>query len=464
MLRQKANLYWVGAILAIFIIFPILFTGYSNLKRAEDAKKEGDFAAASQAYAQTAKFFFWQQGLYEQAGINAVKAGNFSEAIPYFQKQATLSEEGWYWFCSAHLQLGELDSALSVCGEGVNQYDSAELYSLLAFTYRTQKKWDSEMRALTEQARLDPSDAFTAYRLGLLLTLYAPDAALPELTRASALNPEVDSAAQALRTALAVSSQLSDPSMKLVVVGQTFGLVQDWELAQAAFEQALQLDEKNAEAWAWLGEAKQQTGGDGSVELDKALSLDRSSVNVRALRGLYWSRQGKYEQMLAEYLLAARNEPQNPRWQASIGEAYMKLGDLVEALMAYQRAVELAPTEAEYWRLLALFCVDNNVQVETLGMQAAQQALVLAPNDPAALDVLGYAYLSTGRYANAEETLNLAIELEPQLYSAHLHLAITFLAEGNRAAAFNSLTYVRDAEGAGVYRETARQLLDKYFQ
>ena len=97
-------------------------------------------------------------------------------------------------------------------------------------------------------------------------------------------------------------------------------------------------------------------------------------------------------------------------------------------------------------------------------MPAAQQAYVLSPNDPASLDALGYTYLSTGRYASAELAFSQAIEISAQYYPAHIHLAMNYLAQGNRAAAFNSLTYVRDAEGAGVYAEAARQLLDKYFQ
>jgi tetratricopeptide (TPR) repeat protein len=293
--------------------------------------------------------------------------------------------------------------------------------------------------------------------------LFSPDDAPPQLTRASTLNPEADSAVQTLLAALAVSDLQSDPSMKKVIIGQAFGLVQEWLLARTAFEQAVQLDEKNAEAWAWLGEAKQQTGQGGSAELDRALSLGRDSVNVHALRALYWSRRGRYEQMLAEYLLASGIEPENPRWQAGLGEAYAELGDLVNALESYQRATESGPDQAEYWRLLSLFCVENNAQVEEIGLPAAQRAYELAPQDPAVLDALGYAYLTTGRYANAEIALTQAIELDPDYFPAHLHLALTYLAQGNRNQAYATLTYVRDAPGADAYAETARQLLEKYF-
>lgn len=464
MLRQRTTPLWVGALLLLAIILSMVGSGYLHLQRAEEARMNGEYRLAAETYVQAARTLFWHRGLYEKAGIAFAQADDFSAAISNFEKSRQHSEQGWVWFCTSFIQIGDLASAVSACRAGTKEYESADLYSLLAFTFRSQKDWDSERSALENQTRLNPADAYAAYRLGLLLTLSDSEKALPELTRASTLNPEVDSAVQTLRAALAVSSQQSDLSMQKVVIGQALGLVQDWELAQTAFEQAVHLNEENAEAWAWLGEAKQQIGQDGSVELDRALSLDRTSVNVRALRGLYWSRQGRYEQMLAEYLLAAGIEPDNPQWQASIGEAYTRLGDLVSALAAYQRAVELAPAQSDYWRLLAVFCAENNVQLEELGVPAVQQALTFAPNDPAVLDAAGFVYLSTGRYASAEAALLQAIALAPDFFSAHIHLAMIYLAQGDQAAAFNSLTYVRDADNAGMYSETARQLLDKYFR
>ncbi|HNE05269.1 MAG TPA: tetratricopeptide repeat protein [Anaerolineales bacterium] len=464
MLLQRAKPYFIGLLLVIAIIIPFLVAGYTSLNRAENAYSTEQYRLAAEEYAHTARILFWRKDLYGRAGISAAQGEDFEGAIAYFKQAKNLTEMGWVLFCQSYAQLQDYPNTISTCKAGLQKYQSAPLYKILAFVYRDQKDWVAELDALKHQTQLDPNDAYAAYRLGVLMALYAPEDSIPELTRASSLNPEVDSAVQTLRAALAVSSQQSDPSMQKVIVGQAFGLVQDWELAKTAFEQAVQQNENNAEAWAWLGEAKQQTGQDGSAELDQALLLDHNSVNVRALRGLYWSRKGKYSQMLAEYSLAARIEPENPRWQASLGEAYSKIGDLVAAMAAYQRAVELDPTQADYWRLLAIFCAENNVHAEDVGIPAAQQAYTLSPNDPASLDALGYAYLSTGRYASAELAFSQAIEISAQYYPAHIHLAMNYLAQGNRAAAFNVLTYVRDADGAGVYAETAKQLLDKYFQ
>jgi tetratricopeptide (TPR) repeat protein len=201
----------------------------------------------------------------------------------------------------------------------------------------------------------------------------------------------------------------------------------------------------------------------GHVELDRAVALDSASVVIRALRALYWNRQEKYPQMLAEYLLAAKYEPTNPAWQAGIGDAYIKSGDLVAALAAYQRATELAPNESTYWRLLAVFCVENSVYMEDVGLPAAQKAAELAPDDPLALDVLGRSYLSSGRYANAEQTLLDVIKRFPDHLPAHIHLALTYLAQGNGGAARDKLIYVQSADPNGANGKLAGQLLKQYF-
>jgi tetratricopeptide (TPR) repeat protein len=359
--------------------------------------------------------------------------------------------------------LGDAEAAVSALQRGLQVYDSAAMYRLLAAAYREQQNWKEERAALENQFRLDPSDAYVSYRLGLLLTVFAPERALPYLMLAASLDPQFDPAVQTLRSALNLSAAQPSASQQRVTLGRALGLVKEWELAGLAFEKALALDEENAEAWAWLGEAKQQLGQDGTAELDKAVSLDPASVVARGLRALYWSRQGKYALTLAEYALAAKYEPQNPAWQAGMGSAYAGNGDLVSALSAYQRAVELAPNEAAYWSLLAVFCADYGIYLEEIGLPAANKAVGLSPDDPAALDALGWVYLSSGRYASAEQTLSAAAARFPDSPPISIHLAMTYLAQGNHSAAFETLTRAKNLDPRGVYGETAARLLERYF-
>jgi len=463
MLNKKWSLLLVMASLTAAILIPVLYTGYSSINRADAELAAQDYASAAAHYQQAVRLLPWRTDLKEKAGIAEYGNKNYPGAIALLKSQSKLSEQGWAALGNSYSNTGDMPSALGAYQQGLHFYDSASLYAGLAFVYRAQKDWPAERDALQNQLRLDANDPFTHYRLGLLLSFLAPEQALAELNLASSLDPETDSAVQTLTAALNLSSTQPDASQQMLTVGRALGLVQEWDLSLAAFEKAIELDGENAEAWAWLGEAKQQLGEDGSAALDRALALDPSSIVIRALRGLYWNRQGKYDQMRSEYALAAELEPANPAWQASLGDAYFKLGDLPSALTAYQKATELAPTDSIYWRLLANFCADNAVHVEDIGLPAAQTAVQLAPNDSFAWDALGWSFLSSGRYANAEKILMGVIDGDPNFFPAHLHLAMTYLAQGNRSAAFNQLTFVRDSDAGGPYAAQAEAMLKQYF-
>lgn len=461
--KKKISVSFVLLALVAAFIVPIFSMGWLALKRAQASLAASDYAAAAESFSQAARFLPWRGGLWEKAGVAAAKAQGYSQALGYFRRSSSLSEEGWLWLGVSQLSLGNNDAAASALRQGLEAYDSAAMYQLLAFVYRNQKDWEKERGALENQLRLDPSDAHASYRLGLLLTVFAPERALPHLMFSASLDPQFDPAVQTLRSALNVSAFQPSASQQMATLGRALGLVKEWDLAVAAFEKALALDEENAEAWAWLGEAKQQVGQNGAAELDKAVRLDHTSVVVRGLRALHWSRHEKYPQMLAEYSLAAMYEPENPAWQAGLGGAYAQNGDLISALAAYQRAVELAPNEAAYWSLLAVFCADYGIYLEEIGLPAANKALEISPDDPSALDALGWVYLSSGRYASAEQVLSDAAARFPDNLSISLHLAMTYLAQGERSAAYDVLIRIQNLNPNGAYGEAAARLLEQRF-
>lgn len=471
MINKKFIVPLILAVLLAAIFLPIVFMGYFALKNAEDEFATQDYANAAGSYQRAAQLLLWHDDLWEKAGIAAARSDKENEAIIFFKRAPALSAEGWMWLGYSYFETGDFPSAVNALEESLQLEPLPSVYSLLALIYRQQKNWVAERDMLEKQIQLDAGNVYSYYRLGLLLTVLEPEQALTNLMLASSLDPEFDPAVQTLRAALNLSATQPDASQQMVTIGRALGLVQEWDLSTVAFEKAIALDIENAEAWAWFGEAKQQMssaqseskGEVGLVELDRALALDPTSVVVRALRGLYWNRQEKYSQMLAEYLQAAKSEPTNPAWQAELGNAYIKSGDLVAALAAYQRATELAPNESTYWRLLAVFCAENGVYLEEIGLPAAQKAVDLAPDDPTVLDALGWVYLSSGRYASAEQTLLDVIKRFPDHLPAHIHLAMTYLAQGNRTAAFDKLTYVQSADPNGMDGETAKQLLKQYF-
>jgi len=257
-----------------------------------------------------------------------------------------------------------------------------------------------------------------------------------------------------------LASLSESASARFTLTGRGLGLVNEWQLARRAFESAVEADEKDAEAWAWLGEANQQTGlaEGGSSELDQALAINPNSPTVRGLRGLYFQRVGNFRQALAEFESAAALEPENPAWLVSLGEAHAKTGDLIRALKSYQAATALAPEDAAYWRVLAIFCAQNYVNIKDVGVPAAQQAVILANADAASLDVLGWLLTFDTRYEEAERMLTRALELDSQNASAHLHLGMLYLQTDQRASAYDHFIQARD-----LGNPEAEVILHQYF-
>jgi tetratricopeptide (TPR) repeat protein len=451
-------LIFLGILLAVFA--PFVASGYVEMGKASAAPSHLESA---EHYLAAARRIPWRPDLYELAGHYFYHAGEYARAQAAYEKafdRNALSPEGWVAWGDVVYLGGERARAAELWRQGLVQPNpSGKLYSRLAEMYRQGGEYAKAAENLQLYVEKYPQDAPARYRLGLLLTLSDPNRAISELLSASQLDPEFDPAAQTLRTALNLSALAGTPSERKVVVGRGLGLVEEWELARAAFEEAVKLDEENAEAWAWLGEADQHTAGDEALtHLDRARDLAPNSPVVRGLRGLYFQRTGNHRQALAEFQAAAKLEPGNPAWYVSIGEEFSNLGDLILALEAYQVATTVAPDDASYWRLLADFCARNGIRVRDVGLPAAQTAVKLASDDPLALDTLGWVLVLDGRYYEAERFLAQALEADPGLASAHFHLALLYLETNDSDSMRRHLVEARD-----LGSKEAEALLAQYF-
>lgn len=445
-MKEKLRNGLVLLVVLLAVSVPFISSGYSDLKRADTASSHID---AAEHYQAAALRLPWRPDLYEFAGHNFYYAEEYVKADAAYQKafnRKALSPEGWVAWGDVLYLNGDPEQAAEIWVQGLGQPDvSDDLYSRLANVYQEEEEYSKAAQYLQLYVDDHLDDASAHYRLGILLTLSDPNEALAHLITASQLDLQFDPAAQTLRTALNLSAVSGSSSQEKVVIGRGLGLVNEWDLAQVVFEDAVKIDENNAEAWAWLAEASQQTGqGEALTYLDRALSLDPNSSPVRGLRGLYFQRVGNHREALLEYQAAAKLEPENTVWYVSIGEEFSKLGDLIRALEAYQYTTVLEPDSAEYWRLLAGFCAQNNVNVRDVGIPAAQTAVKLEPQDPLSLDVLGWLLVLDGRYPEAEKILMDALMSDAQLASAHYHLGLLYLQTDDRPLMFDHLVQARD--------------------
>ena len=458
--RNTFRVVSIIALISLAIYIPIISSGYSELKQTATA---GSYPEIAGHYLTAAQRLPWRPELYELSGHAFYNAQDYSKADDAYQKafqRNALSSEGWVAWGDVVYLNDDPERATQIWQDGLEQQNpSDQLYSRLAKAAQERRDFSTAADYLQSYVSVHSDDASAHYRLGLLLTLSDPNQALLELINASQLDPQFDPAVQTLRTALNLASNNDPPSGRFVVTGRGLGLVNEWSLALAAFEEAVKADEKNAEAWAWLGEARQQMDwAGGETALDSALSLNPDSPTVRGLRGLYFQRIGNYRQALTEFQSAARLEPENPAWFVPLGDSYAKTGDLIRALEAYRYATILAPEDANYWLLLATFCAENNVNLSDIGIPAAQKAVVISDDDPAALDVLGWSLSLGARYDDAEKILLRALDADPQNASAHFHLGIVYLHTNDRVSAYDHLIRARDLGSA-----EAEAALKQYF-
>ncbi len=463
-------------ILLALILIPRPAAGYLDIRQARRFEATGNYAAAAGAYVMAVERLPSEPSLLENAADVFLHEKDYLHAEYYYElanNSNALSPSGVMSWGDTKFVLGDPGFAVGLWNNLMDrQGNPSILLPRIAHAYQTLalhsadhslELYSEEIQAWQKYLVYQPGDAAALYRLGLLYTATSPADALPELMLADRLDPSLDASIQSLRSALITALISNDHSYQFVVSGQGLGALGDWDLAAVAFRNAISVQPDYAEAWAWLGEAKQQEGQDGSNEMEKALEFNPNSAMVQSLYGLYLQRQEKPEQALAAFQKAAALEPENAGWQMALGQAYEQAGDLVAALDHYKSAVELSPDEATFWRALAEFSLRNNVDIAGTGLPAVLRLVELAKNDWQSDDIAGQILMETDDMVGAEVLLKKAIELDPTQAAPSLHLGLLYLQTGNRAGAYSCLNQAKVFDPDGPIGWQANRLLEQYF-
>ncbi len=452
--------------LLLAVVTPVVVSGYLDVAKAEAAFAQSDFITAGQYFETGARLLPWRPKLWDTAGFSYAIAHDWARAQRAFatgRQLGVLSINSWILYGNSYCCDGIDQQSLDIWASGLKQYPNALIfYYWAAWANRDRRDYTAEQQALQAWLTSGQGKAVDYYRMGELLMASDPERAYAPLQQAAAMDASYAPDVSTLQAWLDLAVRQTDSASELVLIGRGLGTAGDWPLAQSVFEHAVAADPQNGEGWALLGEAHQENGAEGKAELDRALALTPNSALVHALRGLYWKRQGQNAARLAEYQAAARLEPTSAEWQADLGEAYSATGNLADAFAAYQNATTLAPDNSTYWGLLALFCADNDSHVLDVGLPAAREAVQLAPNDPQALDGLGWSLAQAGQLADAQPTLMKATLLDPASAATHLHLAETYLRQGDQKSAVVELQLAFQLDSGGPVGQSAWELLNQY--
>lgn len=153
----------------------------------------------------------------------------------------------------------------------------------------------------------------------------------------------------------------------------------------------------------------------------------RNQPDAIHLQGLIAHRRGHLDEALALIDRALGLAP-NDSMYSNRGIVLQAMERLDEAVVAYQRALELNPQAAAVYCNLGS-CMQAQAKWDQ-GIAAFQACLRLTPRNAAALNGLGFCHLSLDRLPEAEAALKAAIEVDPKFASARTNLGIAYWAKG----------------------------------
>lgn len=464
---------WLRAAIPLMLALLLSLSGLpaplrQTYRTAQEARETNNPAGEARALAQIAAWQPWQKGLWEEAGLQALKGGELEVAIQYLQKAQSLgylSRVGYLGLAEAY-ELTNNTQAAGLIWEELAQSaaPSSEVHEKLSQFFWQSGELDRALSLAQSWVVIYPENPQANLRVGLLLLADKPEKAVQYLVKAKKLAPNLAASVDPIEKAYQLSLQEQHAGYQKVMLGRALGNLGYWQLAEQLFIRGTHLTPDYAEAWAFLGEARQQLGKDGLDALEKAGALDPQSVITRVLTALYYRRQGKLDESLALLQAVARQEPQQPMWQIELGNTMLEKKDISGALGYYQAAALMDQKNPTYWTMLAEFCAAHDVAVREVGLNAARQAVTLAPEDPAALDAMGQVMAGLGDFSSAERFFTQSLSASPNDAQAHLHLAqvLIRMEEIPRAHEHLVQAYQNAAETSDT-RVIAQRLLERLF-
>ncbi|MBU0511169.1 MAG: tetratricopeptide repeat protein [Chloroflexi bacterium] len=427
----------------------------------------------------------WRADLWEPAGFYALAGNDLETAVAYFKQAAALgalSYDGYIALGDAYLQTGNHYTAIQIWEAADYMFGPSEAsLTRRAGVHRSTKDYPALIEDLKAILSFQSSvfsiqsSVFSIqlslpalyHELGMLLAAHDPAFAPPYLLQAAELDSELTDARE-LAFSIQRAVPKNDPAYTLVAAGQKLADLNEWGLAAHAFRRAAETRSDYAEAWAFLGESLQHlpTGGDTSdslTALQKAFKIDPQSLPANTFMALYWQRHEDYALALEYLAAAAEIAPRNPAIQADMGAAVATLGDLETAQAHYWQAIELTPRDPTYLCELVEFCIRYNIDLRGTALPAAREAMMLAPDDPASLDVMGQVLFRLDDLVNAERFWLRALDSDPDYAPAHLHLGLLYALQGDVPLARQHLSLAISLAPNTPTAEHAQRVLEEFF-
>jgi tetratricopeptide (TPR) repeat protein len=335
-------------------------------------------------------------------GTALAEEGRADEAITHYQMALQLNPN----YAEAHYNLGIALAGKGRADEAITHYRMA-----LQIDPNYARAHNNLATALMLKGRAD--EAITHYQMALQIS---PNYAEPHVGLGNALLQQrnVNEAITQYQMALQINPNYAEAHYALgnalAQKGRADQAINHWEMA-------LQINPNNAEAHYYLGNALFQKGrADQAItHYQMALQINSNFAEAHYNLGLALARKGRADEAITQYQLTLQINPNSAKAHNNLGNALMKKGRAIEALSHYQQALQIEPANAKAQDNLAWLlatCADASLRNGAKAVELARQANELSGGaDPGFLATLAAAFAESGRFSDATQTAQKAMEL-----------------------------------------------------
>ena len=253
----------------------------------------------------------------------------------------------------------------------------------------------------------------------------------------------------------AIELDPTDPKLHYNV-GTAFQAKGDFEHAEKAYKKVLEIEPSNEKSKSALELLTKQ--------------VQNKKVQELSVRAVELQNSANYQEAITTYLAAISITPNDPSLNYNLGTAYQAVGDLNNAFIQYQKAVNLDKKNQTYLDALKLIKVEqsNPLIQNAIKKQAAndligavndyKKALELVPTDAQTYFNLATAYQSNHQTEQAIQAYLKAAQLDSKGQADSFFFLATIYEEkkSNKSAIENYQKYLQNAP-SGSYAKEAKE-------
>jgi len=328
--------------------------------------------------------------------------------------------------------------------------------------YIQTRQWTKAEDAIGRWMARHPDDTEAAFTLALIQAAHDPGSALALLDSLNSAPPALQKKSRELAAVIRSAIAYRVPEYIFARTGEELIHLGEPALAEEAFHRAIDRNPDYGEAYALLGAAQEAAGENPEDSYRRGAALAPKSALVCMLYGSWLRRKGDLAEAHWWLMQAWSVTPGDWNVASELAQVDFALGNVGDAEGWVVQAVTAHPQEAEAWIALAGFYIENDYQIEEGGIPAARQAVVLAPTNDRALDLLGLGWFKAGDFSTAERFFLRALEQNPDSAVIHLHLGMCLQEEGRIAEARTELESALALDPTGPVGKRASSMLAKY--